>query len=146
MGRIYALSDQEIPSKAECPAQLLPDAELVKYRSQLEKLLAEKPLYLDPSLSLRSLAGHLGLHPNKLSWLLNEYVGQNFNDYINNFRLKEFQNRALNPAKRHITLLGLAYESGFNSKTVFNTYFKKKLGMSPRAWVKVQESAQSKMF
>ena len=139
MQEIYALSDQRLPPKAESFVQPAPDKELAKYAAQLKQLLAQQPLYLDPSLSLRSLAEQLSLHPNKLSWLLNEYMGQNFNGYINSFRLEIFQKKALDPANSHLTLLGLAYESGFNSKTVFNTFFKKSRGMSPRAWLKSQE-------
>lgn len=63
------------------------------------------------------------------------------NAFVNSFRLKQFQRLALDPANSHLTLLGLAYESGFNSKTVFNAYFKKSTGMTPRAWVKKQQQA-----
>jgi AraC-like DNA-binding protein len=97
--------------------------------------------YQNADLSLRQLAERLSLTANKLSWLLNEHVGQNFNAYINAFRLKQFQRLALDPANSHLTLLGLAYESGFNSKTVFNAYCKKSTGMTPRAWVKKQQQA-----
>lgn len=139
MQQIYALSDEKIPLFTGSQVQPMADDELGFYKQQLEKLLATHVLYLDPSLSLRGLAEHLGLHPNKLSWLLNEYIGQNFNEYVNSFRLAEFQRKALDPSKNHLTLLGLAYESGFNSKTVFNTFFKKKFGMPPRTWVKSQK-------
>lgn len=98
--------------------------------------MAGKRLYLDAGLSLRGLAAHIDLHPNKLSWLLNEHVGQNFNEYVNSHRLAAFKLLARDPGNRHLTLLGLAYESGFNSKSVFNTFFKKQEGMTPRAWVK----------
>jgi AraC-like DNA-binding protein len=47
-----------------------------------------------------------------------------------------FKEKALNPKNSHLTLLALAYESGFNSKTAFNAYFKKMEGLTPRAWVK----------
>ena len=48
----------------------------------------------------------------------------------------EFQKMAIDPANKNLTLLGLAYDSGFNSKTVFNTFFKKETGMTPKQWVK----------
>lgn len=91
---------------------------------QLDKLVNEDEIYLDPSISLRLLAEKLDMQPNKLSWLLNEQIGKNFNEYINAFRLVTFKEKALNPANSNFTLLGLAYESGFNSKTVFNAFFK----------------------
>lgn len=95
-------------------------------------------MYLNPDLSLRSLAKELDIHPNQLSWLLNESIGKNFNAYINHYRVKEFKRLAKDPSKAHITVIGLAYESGFNSKTVFNTYFKKETGLTPKQFVKNQ--------
>lgn len=108
---------------------------------QLQHIMEEEAPYLSSDLSLRHLAERLDLTANKLSWLLNEHVGQNFNAYVNHFRLLQFQQLALKPENSHLTLLGLAYESGFNSKTVFNAYFKKSTGMTPRAWVKSQHRA-----
>jgi TolB-like protein/AraC-like DNA-binding protein/Tfp pilus assembly protein PilF len=118
---------------------LLSKNEIENYLDQLGELMQEDKIYLDPSISLRLLAEKLELHPNKLSWLLNEQIGENFNEYINTFRLKIFKEKALDPNKNHLTLLGLAYESGFNSKTVFNAFFKKMEGMTPRTWVKSQK-------
>ena len=76
------------------------------------------------------------MHPNQLSWLLNESLGKNFSEFINHFRVEAFKEKSVDPKNAHITLIGLAYESGFNSKTVFNTYFKKETGMTPKQWVK----------
>lgn len=115
---------------------LLNEKEIENYLEQLDQLMKEEQIYLDPVISLRLLAGKLDLQPNKLSWLLNEQIGKNFNEYINAFRLITFKEKALNPNNSHLTLLGLAYESGFNSKTVFNDFFKKMEQITPRAWVK----------
>ena len=115
---------------------LLDQADLEKYKHQLEQLMAGEKPYLDPDLTLRSLADMLDLPPNYLSQLLNEGFDQNFAEYVNSYRLEMFKNRATDPANSHLTLLGLGYESGFNSKTVFNSFFKKTVGMTPRAWVK----------
>lgn len=89
------------------------------------KGMKEEKWFQNPSLSLRKLAENVNISSNKLSWLLNERIGQNFNEYINSFRLKNFKEQFLNPANSHFTLVALAYESGFNSKSVFNTYLKK---------------------
>lgn len=109
--------------------------EIKDYLQQLDTLMNQNEVYLDQALSLRSLADKMNLHPNKLSWLLNEHVGKNFNEYINAFRLKTFKEKALNENNSHLTLLGMAYESGFNSKTVFNAFFKKSEGVTPKSWV-----------
>lgn len=115
---------------------LLDKNEIEKYLEQLDGLMRTDEIYTDSSISLRHLSEKLSLHPNKLSWLLNEHIGKNFNEYINAFRLRSFKEKALDANNDHITLLGLAYESGFNSKTVFNAFFKKSEGMTPRAWLK----------
>lgn len=116
-----------------------PDAETLATLEQLNQLMDEDEIYLNPSLSLRELAQSLQIHPNKLSWLINENLGKNFNEYINDWRLSAFQQKALNPENSNITLLGLAYESGFNSKSVFNEFFKRATGLTPRAWLKSRQ-------
>lgn len=110
-------------------------------KEQVEKIQtyveSERP-YLNPSLTLRSLAEQVEIHPNQLSWLLNESIGKNFNEFINHKRIEHFKQLVLDPDNSHISLIGLAYESGFNSKTVFNTAFKKEVGMTPKAFQKGQ--------
>lgn len=117
---------------------ILDDSEINALLDVLNSKMENEQLYTNQNLSLRGLAKHLDLHPNKLSWLLNECIGKNFNDYINTYRLKAFKDNALKPENKHLTLLGLAYDSGFNSKTVFNTYFKKVEGLTPKQWLKLQ--------
>ncbi|MGL1887256.1 MAG: helix-turn-helix domain-containing protein [Reichenbachiella sp.] len=104
----------------------------------LNKYISENKPYLDPDLSLRSLAYSVGLNPNQLSWLLNTHVGKNFNEYINHYRIEQFKVLAEDTSNAHITLLALAYDAGFNSKTVFNTYFKKETGTTPKQYLKAQ--------
>ena len=84
------------------------------------------------------LAEQVDIHPTPLSWLLNESIGENFNEYINKKRIEYFKQLVLDPDNSHISLIGLAYESGFNSKTVFNTSFKKEVGMTPKEFLKSQ--------
>jgi AraC-like DNA-binding protein len=118
---------------------LLDQGEIHSLLPRLAQSMQEEQLFLNPTLSLRDLAAHLQTTANKLSWLLNEQIGSNFNEYVNSFRLEAFKQKALDPANEHFTLLGLAFESGFNSKTVFNSFFKKAEGQTPRAWLKGQK-------
>ncbi|WP_338761566.1 helix-turn-helix domain-containing protein [Bernardetia sp. ABR2-2B] len=118
------------------PKALMSDAEINIALDVLEKGMQEEKWFQNPSLSLRELAENVNISSNKLSWLLNEQIGQNFNEYINSFRVENFKENALNPANSHLTLLALAYESGFSSKSVFNAYFKKNQGMTPKAWLR----------
>lgn len=118
------------------PKGLMSVAEIDMVLEVIGAGMEEERWFQNPSLSLRELAENVNISSNKLSWLLNERIGQNFNEYINRFRLENFKKMALNPDNSHLTLLALAYDSGFNSKSVFNTFFKKTEGMTPKAWVR----------
>jgi putative ABC transport system permease protein len=99
----------------------------VLLRDQLETNL----FYRNSELSLRSLALELEIHPNELSRIINEGIGKNFNDLINEYRVDDVILKMQNPSYNHITLLGIAFDSGFNSKTTFNRTFKNITGKSP---------------
>ena len=130
MPQIKSVSEKAVPSSP------FDHDELEIYVTAIASVMDEDQLFTDPELSLKQLASDIDLHPNKLSWLLNNHFGKNFNDFINQYRIKEFQKLAIHPENKHITLLGLAYDSGFNSKTVFNTFFKRETGMTPKQWVR----------
>jgi TolB-like protein/AraC-like DNA-binding protein len=125
-------------SKRKYKKTLFTPEELAQQKAQLEQLMTNQQPYLDPNLTLRALAEQMSLPPNYLSQLLNEGFEQNFSEYINAYRVHTFKAKVAEPANQHLTILALAYDSGFNSKTVFNTFFKKMEGMTPRAyWKKV---------
>ncbi|MCF8371362.1 MAG: helix-turn-helix domain-containing protein [Bacteroidales bacterium] len=133
--QIYGLTPSFADSKNQKPPLI--DAEAANhYTEKLIRFIEEEEPFLVPNLSLRSLADQVEIHPNKLSWLLNEKVGRNFNEFINHYRVDYFKKLALDPENSHISLIGLTYESGFNSKSVFNTYFKKEEGMTPKEFLK----------
>lgn len=133
------ISDLKTQVRAQTDSKvLLNKEEQTVFKEKLLKYFKEDKPYLDSQLSLNSVAKHLEIHSNKLSYLINEIMEVNFNEFINQYRLKHFKMIALNPEFKKITILGLAYDSGFNSKTVFNTFFKKEIGVTPRQWVKSQ--------
>ena len=126
-----------VDEKPQKIKKALLDAENIQlYSSRLLSYIKDKKPYLDSNLSLRLLAEKIEIHPNQLSWLLNENLGKNFNEFINYYRVEAFKKIAKDPKNAHITLIGLAYDSGFNSKTVFNTYFKKETGLTPNQFLK----------
>lgn len=108
--------------------------ELNGYIQQLESIMSNEKPFLDQDLTLRHLAELLELPPNYVSQLLNEGLKKNFSEYINSFRLETFKGKIQDPSQKHLTILALAYDSGFNSKTVFNTFFKKNMGITPKAY------------
>jgi adenylate cyclase len=122
----------ELPKKKK--KLFFTDEELVLYKDRLNVLLDSEKLYLNPELSLRTLAEYMYLPPNHMSQLLNEGFMQNFAEFINNYRLENFKDKLKTEEAHQLTLLALAYDSGFNSKTVFNTFFKKKLGITPKTY------------
>ena len=124
-----------IPRKSAKKA-LLDEQAIVQYKGQLLHHIEIEKAHLNPDLTLRSLADELGIHPNQLSWLLNDVFGKNFNEFINHYRVDAFKKLARDPKYAHLTILAIAYDCGFNSKTVFNTFFKKETGMTPKAYLK----------
>lgn len=109
----------------------LNDEDLNYYKEVLEKhMLSEKP-YLDNELSIRKLAGLLEMQPHHLSQVINSGFDNNFYTYINNYRIKEVIELMKDPQRKHHTILAIAYDSGFKSKSSFNTIFKKMTGKTP---------------
>ena len=96
----------------------------------------EKKPYLNPELTLDQLASQVSLKPRVLSQVINEELGQNFYDFINRNRIEEASMLLNNPKDRKITVLEVLYEVGFNSKSSFNTLFKKYTGLTPSEFKK----------
>jgi putative ABC transport system permease protein len=109
---------------------LLP-ADLRQKGTWLKKVVKENRHYQDPELSLSSLAEKLELTTHELSRIINTVLKKSFNDFINEYRVADVVQKMQDPAYDHITLLGIAYESGFNSKTTFNRTFKQMTGKGP---------------
>ncbi|MEM0517108.1 helix-turn-helix domain-containing protein [Aequorivita flava] len=115
---------------------LLDTNEIKKYSKELEQIMIDYKLYLNPDLSLKDLASYLELPANYVSQLLNLGFQKNFSEYINTFRVEEFKERVLLEESKELTIMAVAYDSGFNSKTVFNTFFKKIEGITPNMYLK----------
>ncbi len=101
----------------------------------LQSMETEKP-YLNSELKLPDLAGQLSLSTNQLSQVLNQNLKVNFFDFVNQYRVKEVQQKLLDPEFNHLTNLAIAYEAGFSSKASFHRAFKKHTGKTPSQYVK----------
>lgn len=99
--------------------------------NKLQRAFEQKGLYKKPKLTLEELAGELDLPVRYVSYLINTYHAGNFHYYINTWRVQEVIRKINDPAERHKTLLALALESGFSSKSSFNQVFKDHTGKSP---------------
>ncbi|WP_170170339.1 helix-turn-helix domain-containing protein [Hymenobacter perfusus] len=118
---------------AEAPVEAAaePDAELARWTARLLAHMQTARPYLEPELTLGELATQLRTNTSWLSKVINSGCGQNFNDFINEYRVREAERRLRDPQFRHYTLLAVALEAGFNSKSTFNRVFKKLRGQTP---------------
>ncbi len=100
------------------------------YAQLIEFMKTKKP-YLNPEINIYQLAILLNIKKHHLSQVINERTGMNFFDFINTFRVEEIKKNLTHPSMKNLTLLGIALESGFNSKATFNSAFKKFTGLTP---------------
>ena len=113
---------------------LKPEEAKTLHQQLLALMATEKP-YLEPKLSLAQLAESLGVLPNHLSQIINQYEEKNFYDFVNTYRVDEFIALAKKDTDKNFNLLGLAFEAGFNSKSSFNQVFKKIKGQTPSQFI-----------
>ncbi|PHS06577.1 MAG: AraC family transcriptional regulator [Kordia sp.] len=121
---------KEVPKEKYAKSGLKEEAS-EKLFQELTLLMTHKTIYQNGELSVGELASILKVHPNYLSQIINEREGINFYEYVNHFRVEEFKRLITIPKNQKITLLSLAYDCGFNSKSSFNRYFKKSTGQTP---------------
>ncbi len=114
----------------------LSEQDIVRHKDNLISYLEQEKPYTDPDLQLQNLADHLGIPSYQLSQIINTELRQNFYELINSLRIAEAKHRLIDPANQHITILAIAYDIGFNSKSTFNTAFKKYTKMTPSQFKK----------
>jgi AraC-like DNA-binding protein len=111
----------------------LPD--LDSWKQQIETLMLSDKLYENPELSITDISTKLNTHSKRISQVINQGFGMNFNDFINRYRVEAVVDKMNEGGHLNQTLLSLAFESGFNSKSTFNRAFKRTTGMSPNEYV-----------
>ena len=110
--------------------------EVSAIQKKLNVLIQTEKTYIDPELTLSDLAQKINVHPNTLSQIINSAEQKNYYEYINDLRVEEFKKLIAIPDNQKFTLLSLAFECGYNSKTAFNRNFKKNTGHSPSDYLK----------
>lgn len=103
---------------------------------KLIRAMGEQKLFLNPELTIGQLAEAMEVHPNHLSQVINSMESKTFNDFINTWRINEFKKMTALPQNQRYTLLAMAFECGFNSKTAFYRNFKTVTGQSPTQYLK----------
>jgi AraC-like DNA-binding protein len=102
-----------------------------RYLGKLLNFMGTERPFMDGDLTIQKLAEKLSIPAHHLSQTINERLGQTVSDFINSYRVEEAKKKLLDPALKHLSVLGIAEEVGFNSKSSFNSVFKKHTNMTP---------------
>lgn len=124
----------EMESRTETPKQLSPKT--VEYHKKLVRFMEEEYLYTDPELNLPYLAKKLQISSGYLSQIINERENKSFFQFVNQYRVEAAKAKLISTAYDQYSIMGIALESGFNSKSTFNSLFKKFTGQTPTAYKK----------
>jgi len=128
---LRALRQPMFQTVRNAPAHRPSAKEIETVQEGVEKLLEEKKLYMNPQLTVTDLADELGVSKRIISYTINNSMAENFYDLINQYRIKEAQRILMENRDSKFTVLELLYQVGYNSKSSFNTQFRKKTGMTP---------------
>ncbi len=131
---ISAPKGKEIP-KADSKQRFTVEA-AGQLASKLDQHMEEKKPYLDPDLTLKDLSSQVSLSKYELTELLNGHIGKNFFTYVNEFRVAEVIRKMEDPTYYQPTIIAIAYDCGFNSKSTFNSFFKQHTGLTPSEYKK----------
>lgn len=131
------ISDRTIPEKSKYQKSGLSNPAALEIHKQLTALMQQEKLFKSPELTLPELAERLHTHPNNLSQVINTFEEKNFYDYINLQRVEEFKRLIIDDENKQYTMLSIAFECGFNSKTSFNRNFKKVTGLAPSEFLRL---------
>lgn len=127
--------NNEVESE-EIKRKLISDEELLRIKTDLENVMEKEKLYLDSELNLIKLSEQLSVSTHHLSYVINTGFKKNFFQFVNEYRIDHAKILLKNNSANKLSILGIAYESGFNSKTSFNTTFKKFTDQTPSEFKK----------
>jgi len=111
-------------------------SEMIELSHEIQNIIEKEKLYLNPELNLRDLSDLLEVTPNKISNTINITKKESFRDFINQYRVNEFKRRLKKSNLETHTIISIAYDSGFNSKSSFQRIFKKNEGMTATEYIK----------
>ncbi len=122
----------DIPEKPSLPLPE-PEAKIVDQdlKERLLSYMDSKKPFLDPELTLSGLAKDINISRSQLSLLINEGTGDNFYNFVNKYRVEQVKQFMTDPALKNYSMLGIALEAGFKSKSTFNLIFKRFTGLTP---------------
>lgn len=112
------------------------------FGQKLHQLMQDEKLYLDPLLKLDVIASKLSIQEKIVSNVLNQYMGINFNDFVNGYRIEEAKKKLSDPACSRFTISAIAFDCGFNSLATFQRAFKQFTGNTPSRYQNALKSPQ----
>jgi AraC-like DNA-binding protein len=119
----------------------LKENDVATYRDRLLEVMSTEKPYLDNQLTIAQLGKKVDVPPHHLSQVLNDHLDSNFFEFVNSYRVEEVKKRFLDPTNKNLTLLGIAMDSGFNSKASFNRIFKQMTNQTPTEYIKTTSGA-----
>ena len=133
----------DIKTKEKYATSLLSDETNTVLYNNLLKLVAEEKIYLNNKLTIEDVAKKLNTNRTYLSQIVNEKTGNNFNNFINKYRIQEAQICLLNDEIKAYNIEGIAQTVGFSSKSTFNGAFKKFTGLTPSEFMQMKKNTAS---
>lgn len=131
----FALTNAEIPVERYKKSGLK-EVQAEDIKMKLIQLMETENRFLENELTLNALAREIGASPNNVSQVINEQFSKNFYDFVNDYRIEDFIRKAGDSKFKNYSVIALALECGFNSKSAFYSAFKKQTGMSPGEFFK----------
>lgn len=129
------LTKDILPEVEEKPESGNEQNDLIRRQiTELKYYMTEKEPFLDPSLTIQELSNQINIPVRDLSILINHHIDQHFFDFVNEYRIQKAMNILKDQSKSQLTVLEILYEVGFNSKSSFNTSFKKYTNLTPTAY------------
>ena len=104
-------------------------------KGEINSLFQNEKLFLDPELNLAQLSERMSLNRMEVSKLINLGFGMNFNDFVNSYRIEQFKERLKKGDHTRMSLVGIAFDCGFNSNATFNRVFKKEVQLTPTEYL-----------
>jgi AraC-like DNA-binding protein len=133
--RENSLPDSESKEGKKYQRSGLKKKDINKHVKQIEAHMTDAKPYLNRELTIYDLSEQLEIPRHILSEIINEHMGKNFYNLVNDYRVEEVKRRLEDPQYKHLTILAIAYDSGFNAKSSFNTIFKEKTGSTPSEYL-----------
>lgn len=125
---------RESPKKSTQEKLLNPE-----YADKIDNIMRTQKTYLNPDVTLDMLAETLGIAAKDLSMIINRHFNLNFYEFVNGYRIEDAKKRLIDPVNKEKTITDIYLEVGFNSKSVFNTFFKKLVGKTPSEYRQAPE-------